>query len=213
MITVIAGVNGAGKSSIAGANLRSNGGDYFNPDEVARDLIANTPSMSQQEANGKAWKIGYEQLLRAIEEGHDYAFETTLGGNSICQALHDAVDRGQHIRILYSGLASLELHIQRVKERVSRGGHDIPEAKICDRYKTSTFNMIDLIPICHTVRVFDNSESVYEGKPSPVCLFSLSNGRFTDGPVEDMPDWAMPLAGIAMKIVGSDDSSVVLHTN
>ena len=64
--------------------------------------------------------------------------------------------------------------------------------------------MIDLIPICHTVRVLDNSEPVYEGKPNPVCLFSLSNGRFTDGLVENMPDWAMPLAGIAMKIVGSD---------
>lgn len=205
MITVIAGVNGAGKSSIAGANLRSNGGYYFNPDEVAKDLMANTPSMPQQEANGKAWKIGYDQLLRAIEEDHDYAFETTLGGNSICQALHDAIDRDRQIRIFFCGLASPELHIQRVKERVAKGGHDIPEARIRERWPNAIFNMIGLIPRCHSVRVFDNSAPADNGKPSPVCLFSLSNGRFTDGPVEDMPDWAKPLAVIAMKTAKSDN--------
>ena len=39
VITVLAGVNGAGKSSIGGAGLRENGADYFNPDEVARVLM------------------------------------------------------------------------------------------------------------------------------------------------------------------------------
>lgn len=69
MITVIAGVNGAGKSSMAGANLRHNGADYFNPDEVSRDLRADNPGLSEAEANGEAWQMGYEQLLRAIDEG------------------------------------------------------------------------------------------------------------------------------------------------
>ena len=54
MITVIAGVNGAGKSSVAGANIRHKGADYFNPDEVARDLRADNPALSEAEANGQA---------------------------------------------------------------------------------------------------------------------------------------------------------------
>lgn len=203
MITVIAGVNGAGKSSIVGANLRSNGGDYFNPDEVSQDLMANNPSISQQEANGKAWMIGYNQLLRAINEGQDYIFETTLGGSSICAALHNAMDLGQPVRIFFCGLASPELHIQRVAERVAMGGHDIPEAKIRERWSNAILNMIDLIPRCQAVRVFDNSAPTNDGKPSPVCLFTLSNGQFDEMPIEAMPEWAKPLAATAIKHVTS----------
>lgn len=199
MISVIAGVNGAGKSSIVGANLRSNGGDYFNPDEVSRNLMLNNPSMSQQDANGMAWKIGYNQLLHAIDEDHDYIFETTLGGSSICMALHNAIDLGHPVRIFFCGLVSPELHIQRVAERVAKGGHDIPEAKIRERYPNAILNMIDLIPRCQAVRVFDNSAPVENGSPSPVCLFSLSDDQFDEMPVEAMPEWAKPLAAIAIK--------------
>ena len=76
MISVIAGINGAGKSSVAGASVRSAGGDYFNPDEVARSLMNADRTLSLTEANAQAWKIGFEQLSRAIEEELDYTFET-----------------------------------------------------------------------------------------------------------------------------------------
>lgn len=201
MISVIAGVNGAGKSSIVGVNLRNNGGDYFNPDEVSRALMLNNPSISQQEANSSAWKIGYNQLLRAIDEDHDYVFETTLGGSSICMALHNAIDQGRDVRIFFCGLASSELHIQRVAERVARGGHDIPEEKIRERCPNAILNMIGLIPRCQAVRVFDNSAPADDGSPSPVCLFSFSDGQFDEIPVEVMPEWAKPLAAIAIKRV------------
>ena len=71
MITVIAGVNGAGKSSIAGASIRKKGGEYFNPDEVARDLMAEDSTLSQYDANAKAWTMGYEQLVKAITLDQD----------------------------------------------------------------------------------------------------------------------------------------------
>ena len=102
MITVIAGVNGAGKSSIAGARLRSTGGEYFNPDEVARSLMDATSTLSLTEANATAWRMGFDQLSRAIDEQQDYTIETTLGGNSICQLLHDAIDRNQDVRIFFA---------------------------------------------------------------------------------------------------------------
>ena len=199
MISVIAGINGAGKSSIAGARIRSAGGDYFNPDEVARSLMDADRALALTEANAQAWKMGFEQLSRAIEEELDYTFETTLGGNSICQLLHEAIDEGREVRIFFCGLVSPELHIERVAARVARGGHDIPEAKIQERWTGAIHNMLGLIPRCAAVRVFDNSEPSDLGGPQPVCLFSLVGNSFDSLPVESMPEWAKPLASAAIR--------------
>jgi predicted ABC-type ATPase len=199
VISVIAGINGAGKSSIAGASVRSAGGDYFNPDEVARSLMDADRALSLTEANAQAWKMGFEQLSRAIEEELHYAFETTLGGNSICQLLHEAIDQGREVRIFFCGLTSPELHIERVAARVTKGGHDIPEAKIRERWTGAIHNMLGLIPRCAGVRVFDNSEPSEGSGPQPVCLFSLVGNNFDSLPVEPMPEWAKPLASAAIK--------------
>ena len=57
-VYVIAGVNGAGKSSIGGAAFRNLGSEYFNPDEVARELMAANPGLGQTEADIVAWRQG-----------------------------------------------------------------------------------------------------------------------------------------------------------
>lgn len=64
-------------------------------------------TLSLTEANAQAWKMGFEQLSRAIEEELDYIFETTLGGNSICQLLHEAIDQGRAVRIFFAALLRL----------------------------------------------------------------------------------------------------------
>lgn len=197
MITVIAGVNGAGKSSIAGKSLRNNGGEYFNPDEVARQLMAEDSSLAQHDANAKAWKMGYEQLNEAIARNLDYSFETTLGGNSITECLLEAISQGIQVRVFYCGLSSIDLHIDRVQERVSQGGHDIPEDMIRKRYTTSTHNMMRLLTGCYQVDVYDNSAPLTNGKPGIKQLFRIKEGIF-EIYEPNMPDWAKPLATKAM---------------
>lgn len=198
MITVIAGVNGAGKSSILGSWIRAGGGDYFNPDEATRQLMKENPSLNLDQANSDAWKLGRDQLAAAIAANTDYTFETTLGGNSICQLLLQAMDQGLDVNIGFCGLSSPELHIQRVSERVAKGGHDIPESKIRERWMGAIHNMCALIPGCKMVTVFDNSAEMVDGKPAPKNLFSMDAGKFIVFPVADMPDWAKPLVAVAM---------------
>jgi predicted ABC-type ATPase len=206
MITVIAGVNGAGKSSIAGALVRSAGGDYFNPDEVARSLMDKNGSLSPTEANAQAWRLGFDQLSSAIDDEQDYVLETTLGGNSICQLLHDAIDRGHEVRIFFCGLASPELHIERVAARVAKGGHHIPENKIRERWTGAIHNMLGLIPRCAAISVFDNSVNADKNGPRPVCLFSLQGDHFNSLPIDPMPEWAKPLASAAIRrMLGSHE--------
>ena len=98
-IYVLAGVNGAGKSSIGGAAFRGFGADYYNPDQAARTLRATHPGLSTAEANAEAWQQGRRLLERAITEQLDFALETTLGGNTIVRLLAEAAAKGTEIYI------------------------------------------------------------------------------------------------------------------
>src|SRR3990172_11681508 len=140
-IYVLAGVNGAGKSSIGGAAFRAFGGEYYNPDEAARKLMNVYPGLSQTEANSAAWREGRRLLEQAIAERLDYAFETTLGGNTIPRLLAEAAAQGIAIYVWYAGLSSPELHAQRVRSRVRQGGHNVPEDAIRRRYERSRLNL------------------------------------------------------------------------
>ena len=109
-IYVLAGVNGAGKSSIAGATFRLAGGQYFNPDEAARDMKAKHPALSQAAANGAAWQQGRRLLERAIAESLDYAFESTLGASTLPRLLARAASEGFEVRVASrSRLATMSL--------------------------------------------------------------------------------------------------------
>jgi hypothetical protein len=61
--------------------------------------------------------------------------------------------------------------------------------------------MLGLIPRCAAVRVFDNSLAADKSGPQAVCLFSLRGNSFDSMPVNPMPEWAKPLASVAIKRV------------
>jgi len=205
VIYVAAGVNGAGKSSVIGAAIELYGADYYNPDEAARKLRASNPRLTLVESNVIAWQMGRERLERAIRERLVFAFETTLGGNTIPRLLGEAAKRGTPINVWYVGLASPELHIERVAARVRRGGHPIPEETIRQRYERSRLNLIELLPHLTEVRVYDNSdyaEPEAGDTPNPRLVLHLKKGSIR-GP-EDLsqtPDWAKPIVAAALQLL------------
>ena len=201
-IYVLAGVNGAGKSSIAGAMFRETGGDYYNPDEAARLLRDASPRLTQSEANGAAWRQGRRLLECAIAERLDFALETTLGANTIPKLLAAAAEGGSEVRIWYAGLDSVERHIERVRARVRKGGHDIPEADIRRRFDNSRLNLIHLMPKLAALRVYDNSEEADPAKgrqPRPRFVLHMERGKIV-GPrsLVRTPEWAKPIVAAAM---------------
>src|SRR6266851_1044002 len=113
-IFVLAGANGGGKSSIAGAMFFQQGVRYFNPDDAARLILAVNPGITQQDANSAAWHEGKRLLERAMAERLNFAFETTLGGNTIPALLGKALSAGLEVRIWYVGLSRPELNVARV---------------------------------------------------------------------------------------------------
>lgn len=204
-IYVIAGVNGAGKSSIAGAALREFGSDYYNPDEVARALRRGNPALSQGSADGEAWRQGVRLLKRAIRERLAFAFETTLAGKTIPRLLAQAASQGIAIRVWYVGLAGPELHLARVRARVRRGGHDVPEEHILRRYERSRANLIALLPVLSSLKVFDNSADAdpAAGKtPKPWLVLHVEGVKII-GPADlsRTPSWAKPIVAAARLLV------------
>lgn len=201
---VLAGTNGAGKSSVAGEMVRSAGADYFNPDEAARQILAANPGISQPEANSAAWHQGRRLLERAIAERLDFTFESTLGGNTIPALLERAAAAGVEIRVWYVGLSSPELHLQRVRARVGKGGHDIPEPTIRARFDASRRNLIHLLPSLAALRVYDNSVEADPDDsqaPRPLLVLHLDRGRIVDDcDLARTPAWARPIVAAAMRL-------------
>ena len=201
---MLAGVNGAGKSSIVGATIRDKGGEYYNPDEAAREIMAANPGLGQTEANAAAWEQGRKLLERAIDQGLDFTFETTLGGNTMPGLLAEAAMRGVEVHFFYVGLGSADAHIERVRQRVRAGGHDIPEADIRRRFRHSLINLVKLLPVLTELRVYDNSATADPATghaQQPVLVLDMERGRIV-GPsdLRSTPAWAKPIVAAALEL-------------
>lgn len=214
LIFVLAGVNGAGKSSVGGAMLQEVGLPWFNPDAFSRELMARS-GMSKDVADGHAWASGKARLEDAIADGTDFAFETTLGGSTIARLLGEAAAT-HDVAMVFCGLDSVERHIERVKLRVRHGGHDIPEERIRKRWTSTRRTLIDLLPRLAHLQVFDNSREAAPGAdiPEPVLVLEMKNGRVLYptpdevGVLEATPEWAKPILEAAFRCNESNEGTL-----
>jgi predicted ABC-type ATPase len=183
--------------------FRRKGAEYFDPDEVAERVLAANPALRLEEANGAAWNEGRRLLERAIDKRRDFAFETTLGGRTIAALLEKALSVGIEVRVWYVGLSDPELHIARVRSRVERGGHDIPEEKIRERYDRSRWNLIRLLPRLTELLVYDNSKEADPHAGSApelkLILHAIKGKIVASCDLTKAPDWAKPILMTAMK--------------
>lgn len=139
----------------------------------------------------------------ALASGRHHAFETTLGGDTITQRLRQATAT-HDVLVWYCGLASPEQHLARVRARVAAGGHDIPEAKVRERWERSRLNLISLLPHLARVQVYDNSTEAAPGAPvpDPRRVADIVAGRLawpiTAADMRQTPEWARAVLGAAL---------------
>jgi predicted ABC-type ATPase len=182
--------------------LLQRGVQSFDPDKAAMQIRFANPGITNEEANSAAWRQGRRLLERAIAERLNFAFETTLGGNTIPGLLRSALSLGIEVRIWYVGLTSPELHIARVQSSVAKGGHDIPETKIRERYDRSRLNLIQLMLKLTELRVYDNSVEAdpHAGvAPEPTLILHLNRARIVRScKLIETPEWAKPILRAAI---------------
>lgn len=158
---IIAGCNGAGKTTASYTILPEllNVKEFVNADEIARGLSPFQPETVSFEAG----RIMLKRVSELISQGIDFAFETTLSTRSFTGLCRMAREKGYSVHLIFLWLKSSELAIERVKQRVSEGGHHIPENIILRRYKRGLSNFLNLYKnLVDDWLFFDNSKEVQE---------------------------------------------------
>ena len=160
-VFVIGGPNGA--ENDGGKSLTTEDLDlleFLNADEIARGLSPFDP-----EANAiPAGQMMIERIDRLVGAGKSFAFETTCAGHRQAKLLRSCRAAGYRITFVYLWLPSAQMAISRVAQRVSRGGHHIPEDVIIRRYTAGIDNMrhmfLPLADIAADLRQFDRASCV-----------------------------------------------------
>ncbi|WP_417232931.1 AAA family ATPase [Brevundimonas sp.] len=133
-LALLAGPNGAGKTTLIDRLLKRRAGTFVfvNPDEVARDLTGSGPARDLA-----AGRRVLERLDALIAARADIVLETTLATRSHARRLKACRAAGYRIELIYLRLPNAEASIARVRHRVERGGHGIPEATLRRRFPLS----------------------------------------------------------------------------
>lgn len=155
---IISGCNGAGKTTASYTVLPEilDCREFVNADEIARGLSPFNPESVAIEA-GKLMLQRIEDLLAKEET---FSIETTLATRSYVNLVKRAQEKGYRVCLLFFWLNSPELALKRVAERVSKGGHNIPQDTIKRRYAAGINNLFKLfMPIVDYWAIFDNSET------------------------------------------------------
>ena len=129
--------------------------NLLDPNAIARGMNPADPRRA-------AVAAGREVILRTreyLESRQSFGIETTLSSSSTLATMETAKERGFAVRLVYVCLDDAERNIERVKERVSRGGHDVPDEDVRRRYQRSLQNLPAALRLAHQGVVYDNSLS------------------------------------------------------
>ncbi|MFJ6324134.1 MULTISPECIES: zeta toxin family protein [unclassified Rhizobium] len=171
---ILGGPNGSGKSS-AYAKLQLDG-VWINADEIAKELTGTIDGRAAAMAAGKA---AIRKIAEMIETKTSFIFETTLSSYQALNVMRDAKAAGFFVGLFYVALESVDLNIERVKRRVQKGGHDIPEDVIERRYWGSLDKLSEALKSADEALLIDNSGI----EPREVCR--ISAGTIVSQDVDD----------------------------
>jgi predicted ABC-type ATPase len=135
-LVIVAGPNGAGKTTFVKDYLQVYPYTYLSADAIAAELSPGQPSLARIEA-GREFS---RRVKEGIAAGEDLILESTLSGRSVRQILRHARDEQYAIDIVFVFLDTPQACVNRVKERVEKGGHDVPEVDILRRFYRSKVN-------------------------------------------------------------------------
>jgi predicted ABC-type ATPase len=148
-VVVLGGPNGAGKTTLSSTLKRVfEIGTFVNADIIATGL-------GGEESERRALRAGrlmLEELDRLARQRESFIFESTLSSRTFAPWLRKLAADGYEVHLTY------EMSMTRVRARVARGGHSIPDDVIRRRYARSCANLVGLyLPLAMSWRIYDNS--------------------------------------------------------
>jgi predicted ABC-type ATPase len=178
-LDLVVGPNGAGKSTFVELTLAPllPGSVFVNADDIARQRWPKDAASNAYQAA----KVAAETRARLIELGRSFIAETVFSHPSKLE-LTDAAHAAGYTIVLHVLLVPEELAVQRVRYRVSAGGHHVPEDKIRQRFQRLWPLVAEAITRCDHATMYDNS-----GRQGPRIVAQLSNGFVIGSPT--CPAW------------------------
>lgn len=158
-IVIIAGPNGAGKTTFAQEFLVQ---EADCPVFINADLIAAGLSPFQPESAAfKAGRLMLAEIKEYARQGESFAFETTLSGRHYARMIRQWRKDGYQVKLIFLRLASEKTALDRVRNRVAQGGHNIEPEIIRRRFHKGLDNFNHLYKNLVTAWVeYDNSGEV-----------------------------------------------------
>ena len=179
--TVVGGANGAGKTTLTRWGREGfQESAALDPDAIALSLQTAIPEGGSVIDAGRAVLTMAEKLLA---DNQSFLVETTLSGNTYLKMIARARAIGYRTILLYVGTADVSINLQRVRVRVAKGGHDVPEEDQLRRYPRSLENLRRALEVVDEAVLFDNSTSL-----GPVKVAIKTEGRIEL--FEPLPEWA-----------------------
>jgi predicted ABC-type ATPase len=174
---IIAGPNGVGKTTFAQEFLPNYADckNFVNADLMARAMAPFSP----ETAAVRAGRMMLSEIRSFAKKRVSFSFETTLSGRGYIALLRQLKGEGYEVHIFFLWVNTVDLAISRVQERVSRGGHDVPEAVVRRRFDRSMRNFLaHYRPLADSWILFDNSAEkpvvIASGEDNDVCIIDES---------------------------------------
>ena len=156
---ILAGPNGAGKTTFANEFLPIEAEclNFINADLIAHGLSPFQPEKMAIEAG----RLMIHHIAECVRKRESFAFETTFSGKGYVRKIEDWKNIGYEIIIYFLKLPSVEFAIERVKLRVSQGGHHVSEQDIQRRFQRGLVNFnLFYKQIADSWIVFDTSTKI-----------------------------------------------------
>ena len=181
---VLAGGNGAGKSTFYRTQLAPLGLPFVNADILAKEVYPQSP----EEHSYDAAKLATEIRFRLLHEGRNFCFETVFSHPSKIDFVAQAKALGYEIILVFIHLDTVSLNQARVAQRLSEGGHNVPDEKVASRIPRLLQNIKKTLPLCDQVRILNNSR--IDSPFQQVAV--IRNGQKLQQEIA-LPNWAKEL--------------------
>jgi predicted ABC-type ATPase len=180
-IWLLAGGNGAGKTTFYNTQLKPMKLPFINADNIARELFPQNP----EEHSYQAASIAEEVRNRLVEEGKTFCFETVFSHPSKIDFLAKAKAYNFEIILVFIHLSSMDLNKARISQRIEEGGHFVPDDKVETRIPRTLENIKTAIQLVDQAYLLDNSNSA-----DPFKQVAFVKNHIAEFKVQPIPEWA-----------------------
>ena len=184
---LLAGGNGAGKSTFYRTHLAPLGIPLVNADLIAKELFPEAPEVHSYQA-----MLIVEQLRdNLLHDGRSFCFETVFSHPSKVDFTGKAKALGYQIILVMIHLEPASLNKARIAQRVEEGGHDVPDEKVESRIPRLLRHIKAVIPLCDHVTLLDNSRA-----DNPFVRVSTIRNGLLEKMLDPLPGWARELVDL-----------------